>query len=264
MDTFGLEDLFKEPVRKRSPVDTSSYKRQATGSIVARSRYTAMSTSTAIVRRGRGAHAKVLPESIVVNEDRMPPAAANDVFIKLADRFGASSDEARDELLDALAIALSKGTSYVRKYHSVTISVGGREQSLSALVELLPNRVENIVRVWARSLPGFADRTTDLIGSNDWLRSSVSMANQVSHDMAHVCFDYADAITYALTPTERQTIAANVSRKVGGSRQDFFENDAAGESNIVPGAGKNAPALPAPQMTTPSTAKRNAGGVYGI
>jgi len=222
-----------------------------------------MSNSTALVRRGRGAHAKVVSESVVVNEDRMSPAAANDVFVKLADACGASSDDLRDELLDALAIALCKGTSYVRKYHGVTFSVAGREHSLSILVELLPNRVENIVRVWARSLSGFADRTTDLIGANDWLRSQVALANQVSHDMAHVCFDYADAITYSLTPTERQAISANVYRKVGGSRQDFFENDAAGESVTLPSATKMQ-ALPASQQSAPSTSKRNVGGLYGV
>lgn len=189
--------------------------------------------TTQLVPYSRGSRARVFSKAEVTNEDRFSPDAAQAMFLAFAQNAGASDDDAREYLQGLVAIACAKGTSYQRNLSRVhinfSVSTSSTRVTLADLVSVLPRDTDNDLRVWARSMPGFADLTYDLIAANSWLRTEQARLYNAALDVAPVCFDYADAITYDLTPNEKSVVAMNTARKVTGSRAMFAENDSSAE-----------------------------------
>jgi len=199
-----------------------------------------------------------ISEGSVLRDGYMPPADAQRIWRKFC------GDTGIDITTGVLRLAVSccSGTSAETNLTERLLDVNDRRTAVSGLVNLMMSDPylatrPNKLRVFCRSLPGFALITRQVILANPWLARQVASEYEVDVSVAGVCFDYADALTkidVQLTPTEMQTIKHGLKQKAGEGRSVAY----GAEGNGVPGSA------PRDRGVTPSlVVSPNAGRVSG-
>jgi len=211
--------------------------------------------------------------SVVVTDGYMSLDDAETVFIDSIKIWGfpSSSESTRADILGPLSEVLRQGTSGERKYDKVSFVHDGKVCSLDVLRSEAAKRdsSENPVRVWARSYKNgeIAVRIYDMLAdpNNAQFREEAVLDYGATLDMAHLCFDIAEAaIKYPgmmFSQVERIFVKMSTASKVRESRSMFVASNDGGSAQQVSAnlsSGKGAPG-PAVSNTT-SNAPVRAGG----
>jgi len=239
---FGLVDLFNITQTNditagpKSKVDMSDEVVSASHGIP---------RSSLIVKKGK-----------VVRDGEIAAAVAEKLFREYCSKCSISDEEERNEVRVALAVALCHGTSAETNLSERFLDADDYDSNLSHLADVLTAEGSplagrtNYLRVFARSLPGFADLTRDVINGNGWLRQQRALDYEVDVSVAGVCFDYAESLSLgSLSPGEKNVLTFGLRKKGREGRSVFMSAEGVGVrgsdpvsrgvgSSIVPDAGR--------------------------
>lgn len=167
------------------------------------------------------------PES-VLTDGYMLPADADRVLREWASSIGKNNTDV--DFMVRLATACCAGTSADTNFSERFLYANDRKTSLQGLVKKLDDSISylalraNKLRVFCRSLPGFAQFTMNVIASTKWLARQRALAYGADVEHADVCFDYADALVQAgvaLPASKLALIPIMRNRVVGEGRPTF-------------------------------------------
>jgi len=165
-----------------------------------------------------------VPRGKVIRDGYISGPAAEALLKRYFAKIDASSPEERDSIRVALAVSLSAGTSAETDLSQRYLDCEDPDTCLVYLADILTEESSplagktNFLRVFARSLEGFANLTREVITTNKWLARERAQAYEVDPSLAGVCFDYAEALTVSLTTNERRMIAYGLRKKGGEAR----------------------------------------------
>jgi hypothetical protein len=220
----SLVDLFYEPVLPNHSTD-SDMSDSGTGS----------STAAAATA---GESELLISRNSVLRDGYMPVAEATRVYSSFLTNIGMPDDKRTKA---RLAIACCYGTSANLNMRERLLDATQPHTSLDNLVLLLNdvaclNGRTNKLRVFCRSLPGFAKLTFDTIRVNTWLSVERARACNVEVEFGRLCFDYADALAgteVTLTPIETGVMIQVTREQVGQARGHFATGGANNDSSAA-------------------------------
>jgi len=139
-----------------------------------------------------------------------------------------------------MAVSCSAGTSAETNFEERFLDDGNAKTCIARFVDSMSEDKfmrlrRNKLRVWARSMPGFALLTRRVIMRNNWLARQRAAEYEADVSVSGVCFDYSDVLEVEdiqLTPTESMIIKYGLRYKAREGRSTIYS----GEGGGVPGS----------------------------
>lgn len=178
----------------------------------------------------------IVEPSAVLRDGMMSPALAEQYWRRFCQQVGLDVNAAKVKM----AVSCAAGTSAETDYSERVVEADNPKTSVDRLVNMLSEertlaKRVNKLRVFCRSLPGFALLTRRAIIANNWLARERASEYEVDVHCAGVCFDYADVLVrenIELSPKELQIIKYGLRQKAGQGRAMVY----GGEGYGVPGS----------------------------
>lgn len=168
--------------------------------IMAGEKDTAVATTTSTGRRvllakGRISTAKVTPHGHADDD------TCERIWRSIVSAYiGGGNEDAREELMNALAEVFVYGTSGEISWEGVSFQLKGEKHTMAALVSVVSENIKlyNPVRVWVRDFKRgeLAVRMCEFLSTpeNVELRQRAAAAYGMTTDQARYCFDTSDAL----------------------------------------------------------------------
>lgn len=189
----------------------------------------------------------------VMRDGMMSPEIAQQYWRRFCQQSGVDMTAG----LVKFAVSCASGTSAETDYSERLINADDPKSAVDRLVNMLSDERSlskrvNKLRVFCRSMPGFALLTRRVILANTWLARERAAEYEVDVKCAGVCFDYADVLTreeIELSPMELQIIKYGLRQKAGQGRAMAYGGEGYGvpgsaprdrgvADNIVPDSGR--------------------------
>lgn len=178
----------------------------------------------------------IMDPSEVMRDGMMSGEKAEQYWRKFCQQAGLDLNEGKVRM----AISCAAGTSAETDYSERLLDADEPKTSVERLVNMLSEertlaKRVNKLRVFCRSLPGFALLTRRVIIANPWLARDRASEYEVDVKCAGVCFDYSDVLVredIELAPMELQIIKYGLRQKAGNGRAMAY----GGEGYGVPGS----------------------------